>query len=327
MSIKTYNQATQEALAEEMMRDPAVYIMAEDLRGRGGGSGQYLGLSEMLDGDLSHMLDAPISETAIVGSAVGASLAGMRPVIDLRFSNCLPVCMDELINQAAKSRYMFGGQGKVHMVVRVPNGILKMQGAHHTDCLEVWFAHIPGLQVICPSSAAEAKGLLKTAIRNDNPVMFFEHKSLFKTKGEVPDGEYLIPLGKANIIRKGNDVSIIVYGEMVARSQNAADELSKEGIQCEIVDLRTLSPWDKETVLSSVKKTGHVVIAHEAVKQCGFGAEIAATISEEAFEYLKSPIVRIGAPFVPIPVSPVLEDLCRTTSNSIVDAVHKVLHS
>lgn len=326
MSIKSYVEATQEALAEEMQRDPSIYIMAEDLRGRGGGSGQYLGLADKLGGDMSHMLDAPISETAIVGSAVGAALAGMRPVLDMRFSNCLPVCMDELINQAAKSRYMFGGQGKVHMVVRVPNGILKMQGAHHTDCLEAWFAHIPGLQVVCPSSPAEAKGLLKTAIRNDNPVMFFEHKTLLKTQGEVPDKEYTIPFGKARIAREGTDVSVVVYGEMVGRAETAAQQLALEGIQCEIIDLRTLSPWDKTTVLNSVKKTGRAVVAHEAVKQGGFGAEISATIAEEGFAYLQGPVIRIGGPFVPIPVSPVLEDLCSITDKSIIDAVHKAMN-
>ena len=325
MSVKTYKQATLEALAEEMCIDPSIYVMAEDLVERGGGSGQYFGLSEMLNGDTSHLLDAPISETAIVGSAVGAALAGMRPVIDLRFSNCIPVCMDELINQAAKSRYMFGGQGKVHMVVRIPNGILKMQGAHHTDCLEAWFAHMPGMQVVCPSSPAEGKGLLKTCIRNDNPVMFFEHKSLFKTEGEVPDGNYTIPLGKARTAREGKDVSIVVYGEMVGRAEIAAAVLEKDGIDCEIIDLRTLSPWDKETVLASVKKTGHAVVAHEAVKRGGFGAEISATIAEEAFAFLKKPVVRIGAPFVPIPVSPGLEDLCRTTPDKIVEAVHEVV--
>ena len=324
MSVKTYKRATCEALAEEMRRDPSVYIMAEDLLGRGGGSGQYLGLLDLVD-DKSRLLDAPISETAIVSSAVGAALAGMRPVLDMRFSNCLPVCMDELINQAAKSRYMFGGQGKVHMVVRVPDGIMKMQGAHHTDSLEAWFTHIPGLQVVCPSSPAEGKGLLKTCIRNDNPVMFFEHKTLLNVEGEVPDEEYLIPLGKARIAREGKDVTIVVYGSMVGRAEIAAKTLEEEGIDCEIIDLRTLSPWDKETVLASVKKTGRAVVAHEAVKQGGFGAELSATISEEAFDALKAPVVRIGAPFVPIPMTSVLEDLCRTTPEKIAEAVRKAV--
>lgn len=324
MSIKTYKQATWEAMKEEMLRDPSVYVMAEDIRGNGGAMGHYLGLGEAI-GDESRVMDAPISETAITGSAVGAALAGMRPVIDLRFSNCIPVCMDELTNQAAKSRYMFGGQGKVHMVVRCPDGILKMQGAHHTDSIEAWFAHEPGLQVVVPSSPAEGKGLLKTAIRNDNPVIFFEHKTIFPMEGEVPDEEYTIPFGKARIAREGKDVSIIVYGIMVSRALTAAEELAVRGIDAEVIDLRTLSPWDKETVLASVRKTGHAVVAHEAVRKCGFGAEISATVAEEAFSSLKSPVVRIGAPFVPIPMSPKLEDLCRTLPKDIVAAAEQAV--
>ena len=218
MRIMTYKEATLEALAEEMRRDPSVYVMAEDLHGRGGGLSHYRGLPDLLGGDTSRMLDAPISETAIVASAVGAALAGMRPVIDMRFSNCLPACMDELVNQAAKSRYMFGGQGKVHMVVRCPDGIVKMQGAHHTDCLEAWFAHVPGLQVAVPSDPAEGRGLLRTAIRNDNPVIFLEHKTLFKATGPVPEHDGPIPFGKARIARPGKDVTLVVYGVMVSRA-------------------------------------------------------------------------------------------------------------
>lgn len=325
MSIKTYKLATLEALVEEMKRDPSVFLMAEDLHGRGGGFSHYLGLPEMLGGDDSRMLDTPISETAIVSSAIGAALSGMRPVIDMRFSNCLPTCMDEIVNQMAKSRYMFGGQGKVHMVLRCPEGIVKMQGAHHTDCLEAWFAHIPGLQVVVPSCAAEAKGLLKTAIRNDNPVIFLEHKTMFKTESEVPDEEYTIPLGKARIAREGKDVTLVVYGVMVNRALAAAETLAAEGIDAEVLDLRTLSPLDQDTILASVRKTGRAVVAHEAVRQGGFGAELSATIAEEAFDALKAPVVRIGAPFVPIPVSPHLEDMCRTLAPDIVNAVHRVM--
>ena len=325
MRTMTYKDATLEALAEEMGRDPTVFVMAEDLLGRGGGQGHYLGLRELLNGDTSRMLDSPITETAIVSSAVGAALAGMRPVIDMRFSNCLPACMDELVNQAAKSRYMFGGQGKVHMVVRCPDGIVKAQGAHHTDCLEAWFAHVPGLQVVVPSSPAEGKGLLKTAIRNENPVIFLEHKTLFKTEGLVPEESYTIPFGKARIARKGSDVTLVVYGVMVGRALEAAKILETEGIDTEVLDLRTLSPWDKETVLASARKTGRVVVAHEAVRQGGFGAELSATISEEAFSSLRTPVVRIGGPFVPIPATPPLEDLCRVLPANIVEAVHKVM--
>ena len=324
MSIKTYKQATLDAMVEEMLRDPTVYAMAEDMIGTGGVLGQYTGLGDAI-GDQSRVLDTPISETALVSSAVGAAMAGMRPIVDLRFSNCMPVAMDELINQAAKSRYMFGGQGKVHLVIRCGDGILKMQAAHHTDCLEAWFAHTPGLQVVTPSSAAEAKGLLKTAIRNDNPVIFLEHKMLFFTEGEVPDEEYTIPFGKARVAREGTDVTIVVYGIMVSRALEAAQTLEAEGISAEVIDLRTLSPWDKETVLASVSKTGHAVVAHEAVRQGGFGAEISATIAEEGFFHLKAPVVRIGGPFVPTPMSPNLEDMCRTLPKDIVTAVKQTL--
>ena len=282
MSIKTYKQATWDAMKEEMLRDPTVYAMAEDMIGTGGVMGQYMGLGEAI-GDPGRVLDTPISETAMVASAVGAAMAGMRPIVDLRFSNCMPVAMDELINQAAKSRYMFGGQGKVRLVIRCGDGILKMQGAHHTDCLEAWFAHTPGLQVVTPSSPTEGKGLLKTAIRNDNPVIFLEHKMLFNMEEDVPDGEYTIPFGRARVAREGRDLTIVVYGIMVSRALEAAKTLEQEGISAEVIDLRTLSPWDRETVLASVHKTGRAVVAHEAVKQGGFGAEISATIAEEAF--------------------------------------------
>ena len=253
MRIMTYKDAALEVLAEEMKRDPAVFVMAEDLHGRG------------------------------------------------------------------------GGLGKVHMVIRCPDGIVKMQGAHHTDCLEAWFAHVPGLQVVVPSCPAEGRGLLRTAIRNDNPVMFLEHKTLFKTEGEVPDDDSPIPFGKARVAREGRDVTLVVYGVMVNRALEAAKTLAAEGIDAEVLDLRTLSPWDKETVLASVRKTGHAVVAHEAVRQGGFGAELSATISEEAFTDLKSPVVRIGAPFVPIPMSPHLEDMCRTLPADIVRAARRAL--
>ena len=324
MSIKTYKQATWDAMTEEMLRDPTVYAMAEDMIGTGGVMGQYMGLGEAI-GDPGRVLDTPISETAMVASAVGAAMAGMRPIVDLRFSNCMPVAMDELINQAAKSRYMFGGQGKVRLVIRCGDGILKMQGAHHTDCQEAWFAHTPGLQVVTPSSPTEGKGLLKTAIRNDNPVIFLEHKMLFNMEEDVPDGEYTIPFGRARVAREGRDLTIVVYGIMVSRALEAAKTLEQEGISAEVIDLRTLSPWDRETVLASVRKTGRAVVAHEAVKQGGFGAEISATIAEEAFFSLKAPVARIGGPFVPTPVSPHLEDMCRTLPVHIVAAAKQTL--
>lgn len=324
MAVQTYREATFDAMKEEMIRDSSIYAIAEDINGQGGAHGRYTGLGKAI-GDPDRVLDAPISEAAIVGSAVGAAMAGMRPIVDLRFSNCIPCAMDEIVNQAAKSRYMFGGQGKVPLVIRCPDGILKMQGAHHTDCLEAWFTHVPGLQVVVPSSPAEGKGLLKTAIRNDNPVLFFEHKRLMEMKGEVPEKDYTIPLGKARVAREGNDVTVVVYGIMVSRAMDAAEHLAEEGIHAEVIDLRTLSPWDKETVFQSVRKTGRAVVAHEAVRQSGFGAEISASISEELFSVLKAPVVRIGAPFVPIPVAPNLEDMCRVLPEHIYEGVKKLV--
>ena len=324
MSIKSYREATFDAMKEEMIRDGTVYAIAEDINGNGGTHGRYTGLGEAI-GDPGRVIDAPISEAIIVGSAVGAAMSGLRPIVDLRFSNCIPCAMDEIVNQAAKSRYMFGGQAKVPMVIRAPDGILKMQGAHHTDCLEAWFTHVPGLQVVVPSTPAEGKGLLKTAIRNDNPVLFFEHKKLMAMTGEVPEEDYTIPFGKARVVREGRDVSVIVYGIMVSRALEAAEKLAAEGIDAEIIDLRTLSPWDREAVFASVKKTGRAVVAHEAVRQSGFGAEISATIAEEAFGALKAPVIRIGAPFVPIPMAPNLEDLCRVLPENIYEGVHRAL--
>ncbi len=322
MRIETYMQATWDAMREEMELDPSIILMAEDIKGWGGGLGQYAGLDKLF-GD--RVLDTPISETAIVSSAVGAALVGLRPVIDLRFVDCIGVCMDEIYNQAAKSRYMFGGQGKVPMVIRCPVGIAHAAGAHHCQSLEAWFAHVPGLQVVYPSNAADAKGLLKTAIRNDNPVLFLEHKSLFKMEFEVPDEEFLIPFGKARVAREGQDVTIVSYGGMINKCEQAAAALEQQGVSAEIVDLRTISPWDKETVLASVQKTGKLVVIAEAVKQCGFPAEIAATVAEEAWDVLKGPIVRLGAPFVPVPMSPPLEKLYDIFPEDICEAVRKLV--
>lgn len=327
MSIKTYKLATLEALVEEMKRDPSVFLMAEDLHGRGGGFSHYLGLPEMLGGDDSRMLDTPISETAIVSSAIGAALSGMRPVIDMRFSNCLPTCMDEIVNQMAKSRYMFGGQGKVHMVLRCPEGIVKMQGAHHTDCLEAWFAHIPGLVVAMPSTPYDLKGLLKTSIRSNNPVLFVEHKLGYRMKGEVPEEEYTIPFGKADIKREGKDLTIVATSYMVYKALEAAEILQKEdGISVEVIDPRTLVPFDLDTVVKSICKTEHLLIVHEAFERGGIGAEIAAQVANsEAFYHLDAPIERIGGLNVTMPYSHVLERLVVPSPEKIVARVRKML--
>lgn len=304
----TFAQATLEAMIEEMERDANVFVMGEDIARQGGIFGQFKGLAEKFPGKV---LDTPISETAIVGGAVGAALVGARPVADMHFADFFSVCMDEVLNQMAKVRYMFGGQAKVPLVVRAPDGMINSAAAQHSQSIEAWFTHIPGIKVVTPSNPADAKGLLKAAIRDDNPVIYFENKVLYKESGSVPEGEILCEIGKAKIVREGIDCTIVSYSIGMKAALGAAELLDKEGISCEVIDLMTLSPWDKETVLASVKKTHRLCICHEAVKQCGLGAEIAAVVAEEAMMYMDAPILRYGAPFVPIPFSPSLEKLCK----------------
>ncbi len=308
MRTITFSQATLEAMDEEMLRDERVFIMGEDIARQGGIFGQFKGLFDKYPG---RVLDTPISETAIVGGAVGAAIAGMRPVADMHFADFITVAMDEVCNQAAKARYMFGGQAKVPMVLRAPDGIINQAAAQHSQALEAWFIHTPGLIVAAPSNPADAKALLKSAIRDDNPVLYFENKVLFKESGPVPDGEILLPLGKAKIVREGNHCTIVSYSIAMKCALAAAESLEKEGIRCEVIDLITLSPFDKETILKSVAKTHRLCIVHEAVKQGGVGAEISATVAEEAMDCLDAPILRCGAPFVPIGFAPTLEKQCR----------------
>jgi pyruvate dehydrogenase E1 component beta subunit len=234
--------------------------------------------------------------------------------------------MDEVFNQMAKVRYMFGGQTKVPVVVRAPDGMAKGAAAQHSQSVEAWFVHIPGIQVVAPSNAADAKGLLKSAIRSDNPVVYFENKTLFPVKGDVPEGEHLTPIGKAAVAREGKDVTLVSYSAMLLKCLSAADTLSQEGISAEVLDLRTLSPLDKEAILASVRKTSRVVIAHEAVKQGGVGAEVAAIIAEEAIDALDAPIVRVASPFTPVPFSPSLEEAYRVRPEHIVAAVRKLFY-
>jgi pyruvate dehydrogenase E1 component beta subunit len=261
----TFSQATLEAMAEEMRRDERVFVMGEDIARQGGIFGQFKGLPAEFGFD--RVRDTPISETAIIGAAVGAALAGMRPVADMHFADFIGVSMDEVFNQMAKIRYMFGGQCTVPMVVRAPDGLVKSAAAQHSQSVESWFLHIPGVKVVAPSNPTDAKGLLKAAIRDDNPVIYFENKVLYGGKGLVPDGEYIVPIGKANVVKEGKDVTIISYSIAMKNALEAADELAKEGISAEVIDLRTISPYDKETILESVKKTGRLAIVHEAVKR------------------------------------------------------------
>lgn len=318
----TFSQATLEAMAEEMERDSRVFVMGEDIARQGGIFGQFKGLPQQFGTE--RVLDTPISETAIIGAAVGAALAGMRPVADMHFADFFGVCMDEVFNQMAKIRYMFGGQTTVPVVVRAPDGIASRAAAQHSQSVEAWFAHIPGLKVVAPSNPEDAKGLLKSAIRDDNPVIYFENKILYKQKGLVSDGELLVPIGKANVVREGKDVTIVSYSIMLQQAQKAADILQKEGISAEVIDLRTISPIDKETILESVKKTNRLAIAHEAVKLFGVGAEIAAMVAEEAIEYLDAPIMRFGAPYTPIPFSPTLEDAYKVYGEDIAEGIKRM---
>lgn len=318
----SFSEATREAMVEEMERDSKVFVMGEDIARQGGIFGQFRGLPQKFGTE--RVIDTPISETAIVGGAVGAAMAGMRPVADMHFADFIGVCMDEILNQMAKIRYMFGGQYTVPMVLRAPDGIVRSAAAQHSQSLESWFMHIPGLKVVIPSNPADAKGLLKSAIREDNPVIYFEHKTLFSQKGPVPDGEYLVPIGKANIARQGKDVTIVSYSATMLRVLEAAEKLSKKGIDAEVIDLRTISPIDKETIFESIAKTKHLVIAHEAVKTGGVGAEIAAMVAEEVLDYLDAPIKRLGAPFTVIPFSPALEGSVKISADDIVKAAEEV---
>lgn len=325
MTVKniTFSQATLEAMDEEMSRDERVFVMGEDIARQGGIFGQFRGLPDKFG--LERVRDTPISETAIIGSAVGAALAGMRPVADMHFADFIGVCMDEVFNQMSKVYYMFGAQKSVPLVLRAPDGIINQAAAQHSQTVEAWFAHIPGLKVVIPSNPADAKGLLKAAIRDENPVIYFEHKGLFPMKGDVPEGEHLVEIGKARIDREGTDLTIVSYSMMMHHAAKAADRLAAEGVSVELIDLRSISPWDKETVLKSVAKTGRLCVAQEAVKQGGFAAEVVATICEEGLEYLDAPIARVGAPFSPVPFARPLEQAYKVSADTIYDAVRKIL--
>ncbi len=322
MAILTYAEAGKQALAEEMRRDPLVWAVGEDL-GRGGVFGQYKGMVEEF-GPL-RISDAPISEAAILGAAVGAAMTGTRPVVEMRFADFALCAVDELINQAAKARYMFGGQTKVPLVVREPMGMWRSSAAQHSQSLEGWYTHIPGLVVVCPSTPADNKGLLKTAIRSDDPVVYFEHKNIWGLEGEVPDADVAIPFGIARTARPGRDLTIVTWSATVHAATAAAEALAGDGIEAEVIDLRTLWPWDRAAVFASVERTGRLLVAHEAVQVGGFGAEVAATVAEHCFGALKAPVRRLGAPRVPIAYAPPLEDLLRVTPATIAEAARAIV--
>lgn len=319
----TYAQAIKEAMCEEMRRDERVFLIGEDVGLYGGAFGVSVGMLEEFGEE--RVRDTPISEAAVIGAAVGAAVTGMRPVAEIMFSDFLTIGTDQLVNQAAKIIYMFGGKAKVPMVVRTPGGSGTGAAAQHSQSLEAWFCHIPGLKVVAPSTPADAKGLLKAAIRDDNPVVFFEQKLLYRKKGPVPQEDYVIPLGKADIKREGKDATIITYGRMVQACLKVAEDLAGQGIDIEVVDPRTLLPLDKGALISSAAKTGRVLIVHEAVQTGGIGGEIASVIAEsEAFYYLDAPIKRLGGLDVPIPYCPELEKNVVPTEKTITEAVLKL---
>ncbi|OEU58416.1 MAG: hypothetical protein BA862_13855 [Desulfobulbaceae bacterium S3730MH12] len=320
--ILSASAALAEALHEEMQRDETVFILGEDLTAHAGIFGQFEGLPENFPG---RIIDTPISEAAIVGVGVGSALTDMRPIVDLHFSDFVTCCMDELVNQAAKIRYMFGGQVKLPLVVWCPDGAGIRAAAQHSQSLEAWFVHVPGLKVVVPSEPSDVKGLIKSAIRDDNPVMFFQNKSLFSKQGVVPEEDYLIPLGKAAVKRQGKDVTLICYGSGYYLCKEAADILAEQGIEAEIVDLRTLKPLDMDTVTVSIKKTGRAVTVHEACLTGGFGAELCARIQEQLFDHLKGPIKRVAARDVPMPFSPGMEDFCLPKVTDVVMAAHSIV--
>ena len=322
MSEKSYLQAITEALRQEMERDENVFIIGEDVGQFGGCFGATQGLFEQFGEE--RVMDTPITESAIVGAAAGAAAKGLRPVAELMFVDFLGVSMDQLFNQAAKMRYMFGGKTTVPMTLRAPQGAGISAAAQHSQCLEAWLMHIPGLKVVMPSTPYDAKGLLISAIRDDNPVVFLEHKLLYGATGEVPDESYTIEIGKADIKREGSDVTIVATSQMVHTALAAAEKLKADGIDAEIVDPRCLQPLDKDTILDSIKKTNALVIVNEAVTFAGPGAEIAAIAAEEAIEYLDAPIKRIGAPFCPVPFSPTLEQHYIPSVQDIVETVKSI---
>jgi pyruvate dehydrogenase E1 component beta subunit len=315
--------AVAEALAEEMARDESIFIIGEDLIAHGGIFGQFKGLPEKFPG---RVIDTPISETCIVGAGLGAALTGMRPLVDMHFADFTTCAMDEIVNQTAKIHYMFGGQTKVPLVIWAPDGGGLSAAAHHSQSLESWFIHAPGLKVVVPSEPADVKGLLKAAIRDDDPVIFFQHKKLFAKEGPVPEGEHIVPLGKAVVKRPGNHVTLLTYGSGFYICMDAAKELASMDIEAEVIDLRTLKPLDFETIANSVKKTNRVVVVHEACLTGGFGAELVARISSKLFDYLDAPVLRVAAKDVPIPFSPPLEKFVLPSMEDVVKAVRQVTY-
>ncbi|HEX2915153.1 MAG TPA: alpha-ketoacid dehydrogenase subunit beta [Chloroflexia bacterium] len=330
MPVITFRQALTDTLREEMKRDQDVFLMGEEI---GNFEGSYKVTAGLLkEFGPKRVKDTPIAEEGFVGAAIGAAMLGLRPVVEIMTINFIILAMDQIVNHAAKIYYMFGGQTPVPMVIRTPGGGGQQLAATHSQNLEPWFAHVPGLKVVAPSTPYDAKGLLRASIRDNDPIIFLENLALYNVKGEVPDfnapgGDYVLPIGKAEVKREGTDVTIISYSRMSAIANDVARRLQdEEGISCEVVDLRSLRPLDRETIINSVKKTNRAVIMEEDWRSYGIGAEIAATIQEEAFDYLDAPVLRVGSLEVPLPYSKPLELAALASANHLVDAIHKVLN-
>jgi len=319
----TYREAVVRALDEEMARDENVIFFGEDVGKAGGVFKVTPGLWEKY-GD-ERVRDTPISEAAIVGAGIGAAITGMRPVIELMFADFAAVTLDQIVNQAAKMRYLSGGQITVPLTIRAAQGGGAGFGAQHSQCCETWFMHAPGLKVVVPSTPADALGLLKTAVRDDNPVIFLEHKGQYAEKGDVPEGEHLVPFGVANVVRQGSDVTIVAVQRMLGVAMKAAHELDKEGVSCEVIDPRTLVPLDIDTIATSVKKTGRLITVEEAVHAGGWGAEVVSQIADETIWYLESPIVRLTLKSGMIPFSGPLEEYITPSKDDVIAAVRRVM--
>jgi pyruvate/2-oxoglutarate/acetoin dehydrogenase E1 component len=322
MKEMSYRDALREALFEEMQRDERVFIIGEEVGRYGGAYGVTRGLFQEFGAQ--RLVDSPISEAGIVGLGVGAAITGLRPIVELMYVDFVGLAMDQIANQMAKFRYMTGGQLTIPMVLRTQGGTGRSAGAQHSQSLESWLVHVPGLRVVMPATPRDAKGLLKTAVRCNDPVVFIEHKALYSAKGEVPEEEYMIPLGKASVLRQGRDATILCYSGMVSLTLKAAAALSSEGIEAEVVDLRSLSPLDTETILSSARKTGRVAVVSEAHRTLGMGAELSALITEQCFEQLKAPVLRIAASDTPVPAS-ILEKISIPTEESVLQGIRDLV--
>lgn len=333
MSKKSFRAALNEAMRQEMERDPTVIVMGEDIAGGMGAKGEQdawgdvLGASKGLLGEFGRdrVFDTPISESAFIGAAAGAAVAGLRPVAQLMFVDFFGVCGDQIINQMAKFRYMFGGKATTPVVIRTLYGAGMRAASQHSQCLYPIFTHIPGLKVVIPSSPYEAKGLMIQAIRDDDPVIFFEHKAMYDDVEEVPDEPYAIPFGEAKLVRTGDDATIVAVGRMVKFSAEAADALEKDGIKCDVIDLRTTSPLDTKSILSSVSKTGRLVIVDEASPRCNIATDISALVAQAAFGALKAPIKMVSPPHTPVPFAPGLEDAYIPSPSRIQEAVAEIV--